>query len=62
VDDPCWRLPNTLELRLKDGEITVNGFPAPTAVGLWQRPFRDRGGKRVDGEPQRKADASTAPL
>jgi anaerobic ribonucleoside-triphosphate reductase activating protein len=36
-DDPCWRRPNTLELRLHDGELTVNGFPAPRAVGLWKR-------------------------
>jgi anaerobic ribonucleoside-triphosphate reductase activating protein len=36
-DDPCWRRPNTLEVRWKDGEVTVNGFPAPTAVGLWKR-------------------------
>jgi RNA 3'-terminal phosphate cyclase (ATP) len=37
-DDPCWRQPNTLEVRLRDGELTVNGFPAKTAVGLWKRP------------------------
>ena len=37
ADDPCWRRPNTLEIRLADGEITVNGFPAPRARGLWQR-------------------------
>jgi anaerobic ribonucleoside-triphosphate reductase activating protein len=36
-DDPCWRRPNTLEVRLRDGELTVNGFPAPVAVGLWKR-------------------------
>jgi anaerobic ribonucleoside-triphosphate reductase activating protein len=36
-DDPCWRRPNTLEIRLADGEITVNGFPAGHARGLWQR-------------------------
>jgi anaerobic ribonucleoside-triphosphate reductase activating protein len=35
--DPCWRRPNTLELRLRGGELTVNGFPAPAAVGLWKR-------------------------
>src|SRR5262249_25155688 len=38
ADDPCWRKPNTLEVRLRDGELTVNGFPAKTAVGLWKRP------------------------
>src|SRR3954451_21788875 len=37
ADDPYWRRPNTLELRLHGGELTVNGFPAPAAVGLWKR-------------------------
>ena len=37
-DDPRWLLPNTLEIRLRDGELTVNGFPAGSAVGLWKRP------------------------
>src|SRR4051812_16614156 len=37
-DDPCWRRPNTLEIRLRGSELTVNGFPAPQAVGLWKRP------------------------
>jgi anaerobic ribonucleoside-triphosphate reductase activating protein len=36
-DDPRWRLPNTLEIRLRAGELTINGFPAPSAVGLWKR-------------------------
>jgi anaerobic ribonucleoside-triphosphate reductase activating protein len=35
-DDPCWRRPNTLEIRLRGGELTVNGFPAPAAIGLWK--------------------------
>jgi anaerobic ribonucleoside-triphosphate reductase activating protein len=38
ADDPRWLLPNTLEIRLCDGELTVNGFPARSAVGLWKRP------------------------
>lgn len=38
ADDACWRQPNTLEVRLRDGELTVNGFPAKRAVGLWKRP------------------------
>jgi anaerobic ribonucleoside-triphosphate reductase activating protein len=38
ADDPRWLLPNTLEIRLQDGELTVNGFPAASAVGLWKRP------------------------
>jgi anaerobic ribonucleoside-triphosphate reductase activating protein len=37
ADDLCWRRPNTLEIRLRGGELTVNGFPAPAAVGLWKR-------------------------
>jgi anaerobic ribonucleoside-triphosphate reductase activating protein len=37
ADDPRWRLPNTMEIRLQRGEVTVNGFPAPQAVGLWKR-------------------------
>lgn len=36
--DEGWRKSNTLEIRLKDGELTVNGFPAKSAVGLWKRP------------------------
>lgn len=38
ADDPCWRRPNTLELRLSVGELTVNGFPSRSALGLWRRP------------------------
>jgi anaerobic ribonucleoside-triphosphate reductase activating protein len=38
ADDPRWLLPNTLEIRLRQGELTVNGFPARSAVGLWKRP------------------------
>jgi anaerobic ribonucleoside-triphosphate reductase activating protein len=37
ADDPCWRRPNTLEVRLVEDEVTVNGFPAGSAVGLWRR-------------------------
>jgi anaerobic ribonucleoside-triphosphate reductase activating protein len=37
-DDPCWALPNTLEIRLRDGQLSVNGFPARAAVDLWKRP------------------------
>ena len=42
ADDPCWRERNTLEIRVRGGEVSVNGFPAPTAVGLWRKP-RARG-------------------
>lgn len=37
LDDPCWQQPNTLELRLSPGRLTVNGFPAPAALGLWKK-------------------------
>ena len=37
ADDPRWRSPNTLEIRLHDGAVTINGFPAQHAVGLWKR-------------------------
>jgi anaerobic ribonucleoside-triphosphate reductase activating protein len=40
ADDPRWQLPNTLEIRLRGPELTVNGFPARAAVGLWERPRR----------------------
>src|SRR5262245_45400488 len=42
-NDPRWLSKNTLEIRLRDGELTVNGFPARHAVGLWKRP------RRIDG-------------
>jgi len=38
ADDPLWLLPNTLEIRLHGPELSVNGFPARSAVGLWKRP------------------------
>ncbi|MEK6233726.1 MAG: radical SAM protein [Planctomycetales bacterium] len=41
-DDPCWRSPNTLEIRLTGPELTVNGFPADSAVGLWKRSPADK--------------------
>lgn len=34
--DDQWRRRNTLEIRLAGGEISVNGFPAKDAVGLWK--------------------------
>jgi anaerobic ribonucleoside-triphosphate reductase activating protein len=37
-DDPCWRERNTLEIRVRGREVSVNGFPAPRAVGLWRKP------------------------
>jgi len=44
ADDPCWGRPNTLEVRLVGSELTVNGFPARSAVGLWRRP---QGGQAI---------------
>jgi anaerobic ribonucleoside-triphosphate reductase activating protein len=40
ADDPCWRERNTLEIRVRGNEISVNGFPARQAVGLWRKPKR----------------------
>lgn len=34
--DHDWRKKNTLEIRVVGSEITVNGFPAADAVGLWK--------------------------
>jgi anaerobic ribonucleoside-triphosphate reductase activating protein len=42
VDDPCWQQPNTLEIRLDAEGLSVNGFPAASAVGLWKRPRTTR--------------------
>ncbi len=36
-DDPCWRERDTLEIRWENRNLTINGFPAPSAVGLWKR-------------------------
>ena len=38
ADDACWRERNTLEIRVRGDEISVNGFPARQALGLWKRP------------------------
>jgi anaerobic ribonucleoside-triphosphate reductase activating protein len=45
ADDPRWAQPNTLEIRLAGGELTVNGFPARSAVGLWRRPGARKAGR-----------------
>ena len=37
-DDEYWNETDTLEIRLADGELSVNGFPAQSATGLWKRP------------------------
>ncbi|MFM7152091.1 MAG: 4Fe-4S cluster-binding domain-containing protein, partial [Gemmataceae bacterium] len=38
--DESWSKSNTLEIRLKGGSLTVNGFPSGSAVGLWKKPPR----------------------
>lgn len=43
ADDPCWRQPNTLEIRLDGGSLSLNGFPARSAMGLWRRPLHQVG-------------------
>lgn len=48
-DDEQWRRHNTLEIRLQNGELTVNGFPARSAVGLWKRPRLRKPLPTVDG-------------
>lgn len=42
-DDPIWKEPNTLEIRLLGGELTVNGFPSSRAKMLWKRPSSQHG-------------------
>ena len=42
-DEPCWVQRNTLEIRVRDGQIVVNGFPAPAAVGLWKPNWQRKG-------------------
>ena len=37
ADDAFWHEPDTLEIRLDHGTITINGYPARSAVGLWKR-------------------------
>ena len=36
ADDPRWKQRNTLEIRVDRAGISVNGFPAASAVGLWK--------------------------
>jgi len=38
ADDPCWQQPNTLEIRLEAGSLSINGFPAGHARDLWKGP------------------------
>jgi anaerobic ribonucleoside-triphosphate reductase activating protein len=34
--DSCWKKKNTIEIRLAAAALSVNGFPAESAVGLWK--------------------------
>lgn len=36
ADDPRWAKRNTLEIRVDRDGVTVNGFPAAAAAGLWK--------------------------
>jgi anaerobic ribonucleoside-triphosphate reductase activating protein len=49
--DEQWRRKNTLEIRVVGREISVNGFPAKDAVGLW------KGWKRKRPLPVRPPDS-----
>ena len=49
--DDEWRSKNTLEIRVVGREISVNGFPAKDAVGLW------KGWKRKQPLPVRTPDS-----
>ena len=40
ADDPCWSEPDTLEIRLQDGDVMINGFPANAAKSVWKRVSR----------------------
>lgn len=53
ADDACWREPNTLEVRLVDGEVVVNGFPAAGATALWKRQ------KNSASDTRRKPNSAT---
>ncbi len=36
-EDACWNAPNQVEIRLKDGEIQVSGFPTPETSRVFRR-------------------------
>jgi anaerobic ribonucleoside-triphosphate reductase activating protein len=65
ADDPCWRKKNTIEIRLIGGELSVNGFPAASAVGLWkqlpQKTRRTDQKRESPGEADGKFDAVAKP-
>jgi anaerobic ribonucleoside-triphosphate reductase activating protein len=51
ADDPCWRMRNTLEIRLVNGEIVVNGFPTSLAVSRSQIPLQTRNSGKIARRP-----------
>jgi len=53
--DDQWRQRNTLEIRVCGDEISVNGFPAGDAVGLW------KGWKRTKPRPGPSPAAAAHP-
>ncbi|QJW99323.1 4Fe-4S single cluster domain-containing protein [Frigoriglobus tundricola] len=53
--DQQWRQKNTLEIRVDRDGISVNGFPAADAVGLW------KGWKRKKSVPLPTVDRDPAP-
>ena len=54
--DDQWQRRNTLEIRMVHGEISVNGFPAKDAVGLW------KGWKRKPAAPSPTEPTGSEPL
>lgn len=38
ASDAFWHEADTLEVRLQNGQLMVNGFPAKPASGIWKRP------------------------
>lgn len=41
-EDACWKQRNTLEIRVIRDEVSINGFPAVDAKGLWKGWTRKR--------------------
>ncbi|MFN4260502.1 MAG: 4Fe-4S single cluster domain-containing protein [Gemmataceae bacterium] len=37
ADDSCWRQPNTLEIRWREGEMLINGFPVSDTIHRYVR-------------------------
>ena len=49
-----WRKKNTLEIRLVGSELSINGFPAKDAVGLWKGWKRKKPALSSTTEPDAK--------